>query len=105
MTLRAFDQRGLSVSAVLRADTDQSTIELVAAGLGNAIVPELAARSALDRVHARPLEPAIDLAPRVIAFGWERARELRPAEVGLMDEVGRAFAARTSSLEAARPAA
>jgi DNA-binding transcriptional LysR family regulator len=103
--LRAFDQRGVSLTTALRADTDQSTIELVAAGLGSAIVPELAVRNAIDRVHARPLDTAIDLPPRVIAFGWERARQLLPDEVALMDDVARALAARTSSFHAARSAA
>jgi DNA-binding transcriptional LysR family regulator len=96
--LRAFDQRGIALSPVLRADTDQSVIELVAAGLGGAIVPELAARTALDRVHARPLEPSIDLPPRVIAFGWERARRLMADELVLMDDVTTALSSSTSVL-------
>jgi DNA-binding transcriptional LysR family regulator len=83
---------------VLRADTDQSVIELVAAGLGGAIVPELAAHTALDRVHARPLEPSIDLPPRVTAFGWERARRLLPDEIALMDDVTTAVSSSTSVL-------
>jgi DNA-binding transcriptional LysR family regulator len=103
--LRAFDQRGVAVTAVLRADTDQSTIELVAAGLGCAVVPELAVRSAHERVHVRPLGNAVELPPRVIAFGWERARELMADEVTLMDDVATALAARTTSLHAARSAA
>jgi DNA-binding transcriptional LysR family regulator len=103
--LRAFDQRGVSVNTVLRADTDQSVIDLVAAGLGSAIVPELAVRSSLDRVHARPLEAAIDVSPRVVAFGWERARRLRPDEIALMDDVAAALSSSISTLRAARSAA
>jgi DNA-binding transcriptional LysR family regulator len=92
--LRALDQRGISPGRFLRADTDQSTIELVAAGLGNAIVPELAVLDAADRIQIRPLEGAIELPPRVIGFGWERARQLLADEVALMDDVATALAAR-----------
>jgi DNA-binding transcriptional LysR family regulator len=105
LMLRAFDQRGVALNPVLRTDTDQSTIELVVAGLGSAIVPELALRNASERVHARPLDAAIDLPQRVIAFGWERARSLLPDEVALMDDVARALSARASSLHPARTAA
>jgi DNA-binding transcriptional LysR family regulator len=103
--LRAFDQHGVFVNAVLRADTDQSTIELVAAGLGSAIVPELAARNALDRIHLRPLDAAIELRPRVIAFVWERTRSLTPDESALMDDVARALVERSTASDAARSAA
>lgn len=103
--LRAFDRRGISVNPVLRADTDSSTIELVAAGLGSAVLPELAVRGALDRVQVRPLDAAIDLPPRAIAFGWERARQLAPGEVALMDDVAQAVASSTSALRTARSAA
>jgi DNA-binding transcriptional LysR family regulator len=103
--LRAFDQRGVSFTTVLRADTDQSAIELVAAGLGSAIVPELALRGAVDRVQARPLEASIDLPPRVIAFGWERARQLRSDELALMDDVAAALRVSMSPFAAARSAA
>jgi DNA-binding transcriptional LysR family regulator len=103
--LRAFDQRGVTLNPILRADTDQSVIELVAAGLGSALVPELAVRSALDRVQPRPLEASLEPSPRAIAFGWERALRLMPDEVSLMDDVARAFSSSTSALSAARSAA
>lgn len=103
--LRAFDQRGISLTTVLRADTDQSVIELVAAGLGSALAPELAVRGALDRVQSRPLDASIELPPRVIAFGWERARRLMQDEIALMDDVALAFSSATSTLGAVRSAA
>jgi DNA-binding transcriptional LysR family regulator len=103
--LRALDQRGVFVNTVLRADTDQSTIELVAAGLGSAIVPELAARNALDRIEVRPLDAAIELRPRVIAFVWERTRALTRDENALMDDVARALVERSTALATARSAA
>ena len=103
--VKPFVRVGITLGAVLRADTDQSVIELVAAGLGSGIVPELAARTALDRVHARPLESSIDLPPRVIAFGWERGRLLPPDEIALMDDVTAAFSTSTNVLLAARSAA
>ena len=103
--LRAFDRRGVAVTVVLRADTDASTLELVAAGLGSAVVPELAVRDVIDRIHVRPLDAAIELPPRTIAFGWERARQLATSELALMDEVAQAIASSTSTLRTARSAA
>ncbi len=103
--LQAFDRRGVALDVVLRAASDQSVLELVAAGLGSAVVPELAVRSALDRVHARPLDPSVEIPPRVIAFGWERVRPLLPSEAGLMDDVSAAVSRATGTQRPARKAA
>ena len=103
--LQAFDRRGIALDVVLRADSDQSVLELVAAGLGSAVVPELAVRTALDRVHARPLDPSLEIPPRAIAFGWERVRPLPPDETALMDDVSAAVARAAGAERPARRAA
>ena len=103
--LQAFDRRGIALDVVLRADSDQSVLELVAAGLGSAVVPELAVRSALDRVHARPLDPSLEISPRVIAFGWERERQLLAEEIALIDDVSAAVSRAAGSQRPTRRAA
>ena len=103
--LQAFDRRGIALDVVLRADSDQSVLELVAAGLGSAVVPELAVRNVLDHVHARPLDPSFELPPRVIAFGWERVRPLLADETALMDDVSAAVSRETTTQRPARRAA
>jgi DNA-binding transcriptional LysR family regulator len=69
------------------ADTDATTIELVAAGLGCALVPELALRGHEARVHVRELTADIQLPPRVVALAWARGRELGADEQALVERL------------------
>ncbi len=84
--LRALDLQGIPVRVEALADSDASTLVLVARGAGCALVPELA----LGRghpLHVRPLGPGVGPAARVVAAAWRRGRELTPAESELVDRL------------------
>lgn len=91
--LRALDLRGAVATPALRAGSDQAVVELVAAGLGCALVPELALRPHVHGVVARPLAAALAPPPRAVALAWSRADGLGKRECALAD-----------ALAAARPA-
>jgi DNA-binding transcriptional LysR family regulator len=85
--LHALDLTGLAVTPCVVADTDLTTLELVAAGLGSALVPELALRGHEGRVHVRELQSDISLPPRVVALAWARSRELGADEQALVERL------------------
>ena len=85
--LHVLDLAGLAVTPSVVADTDATTIELVAAGLGCGLVPELALRGHEDRVHVRELAVDIQLPPRVVALAWARSRGLGADEQALVERL------------------
>jgi len=85
--LHALDRNGVAVTPAVIADTDASTIELVAAGFGSALVPALAVREHEARLHVRELAPNLPVPPRVIAVAWSRDRELTADEQALVERL------------------
>jgi DNA-binding transcriptional LysR family regulator len=96
--LRSLDLRRATVTPGLSADTDAATIELVAAGLGAALVPELALNGARHGVHVRELAPDLRLPPRVVALAWARGRLVEPDEQALIDRLHDGLAAGNDEL-------
>lgn len=85
--VHALELAGLVVTPSLVADTDASTLELVAAGLGCALVPELALRGHEGRVEVRELAGDISVPHRVVALAWARSRELGTDEQALVERL------------------
>jgi len=85
--LHTLDREGIAVTPAVIADTDASTIELVAAGLGAALVPAHAVRGHEGRVHVRELAADLPLPPRVVALAWSRGRELGADEQALVERL------------------
>ncbi len=90
---RSLDLRGIAIRSTLHADTDLAAVELVAAGFGCALVPELALQAMPENVHVRVLADEIGLPPRVVALAWSRERELTPPERLLVETLPRTVAA------------
>ena len=93
-TEEAIRMSGLEPRVAFRSDDNGTVQNLVAAGLGVALVPRLAVDEADPRVRVLRLEPA--LPPRRIALAWHRDRHRSPAArafVELAAEVCRDLAA------------
>ena len=68
---------GLDPHVSFRSDDNGTVQNLVAAGLGVALVPLLAVAPEDDRIRVLPLDPPIP--PRRIALAWHRDRHRSPA--------------------------
>lgn len=79
----AIRARGLDPLVVLRSDDRATVQELVAAGLGDAVLPRLALTLPDPRIVTA--DATRHLPPRGIAVAWHRDRELSPAARALLD--------------------
>jgi DNA-binding transcriptional LysR family regulator len=78
--------RGVLPRIVFRTNDNRTMQALVAAGVGAALVPQLAFEPRDEAVTALTLEP--DLLPaRIVALAWHRDRHLDPETEGFIDVV------------------
>ena len=83
--------RGVLPRIVFRTNDNRTMHGLVAAGLGAALVPQLAVEPRDEEIVALPLETDL-LPPRIVALAWHRDRHLDP-EIEAFIEVVRACCA------------
>jgi DNA-binding transcriptional LysR family regulator len=74
--------RGIEPNVVFRSDDNGTVHGLVAAGVGVALVPALAAEPNDDVVA---LELGMDFPPRTVVLAWHRDRYLSPAAIAFID--------------------
>jgi len=75
--------RGLEPTVAFRSDDNGTVQGLVAAGVGSAVVPRLAADETDERVVVLPLDPP--LPPRLIGLAWHRDRHRSAAARAFVD--------------------
>jgi DNA-binding transcriptional LysR family regulator len=92
--------RGVLPKIVFRTNDNRTMHGLVAAGLGAALVPQLAFEPRDDNIVALPFEADL-LPPRIVALAWHRDRLLDP-EIEAYIEVVRACCA-TEAVGSNRP--
>jgi DNA-binding transcriptional LysR family regulator len=88
--------QGLEPNIVFRSDIIGTVQALVAANVGNAIIPRLAVDPADDRTAMIELDSGMPVQPRKIALFWHRDRRRSPAAQGFVDaarEVSRQISA------------
>jgi DNA-binding transcriptional LysR family regulator len=78
--------RGVLPRIVFRTNDNRTMHGLVAAGLGAALVPQLAYEPREEEVVALPLEADL-LPPRIVALAWHRDRHLDPEIEGFIEAV------------------
>lgn len=78
--------RGVLPRIVFRTNDNRTMQALVAAGVGAALVPQLAFEPRDEAVAALALEPDL-LPPRIVALAWHRDRHLDPQTEGFIDVV------------------
>jgi molybdate transport repressor ModE-like protein len=76
---------GVEPNFVFRSDITSTVQALVAAGVGNAIIPRLAVDLSDTRTAVLELDDAMRVRPRVIALAWHRDRVRTPAATGFVD--------------------
>jgi DNA-binding transcriptional LysR family regulator len=88
--------RGVLPRIVFRTNDNRTMQGLVAAGVGAALVPQLAFEPRDDEVVALPLDADL-LPPRIVALAWHRDRHLGPEIEGFIDVVRECCAAAPSA--------
>jgi DNA-binding transcriptional LysR family regulator len=78
--------RGVLPRIVFRTSDNRTMHGLVAAGVGAAVIPQLAFEPRDDDIVALPLEADL-LPPRIIALAWHRDRHLDPEIQGFIEVV------------------
>jgi DNA-binding transcriptional LysR family regulator len=78
--------RGVLPRIVFRTNDNRTMHALVAAGVGAALVPQLAFEPRDHDVAALALEPDV-LPPRIVALAWHRDRHLDPEIEGFIEVV------------------
>jgi DNA-binding transcriptional LysR family regulator len=78
--------RGVLPRIVFRTNDNRTMHALVAAGVGVALVPQLAFEPREHDVTALPLDPDL-LPPRIVALAWHRDRHLDPEIEGFIEVV------------------
>jgi len=68
---------------VFRSDDNVALVELVRAGVGVAMVPELWVGAGIEGLELAPLRGIVP--PRIIGLAWRRDRELSPAQQAFVD--------------------
>jgi len=78
---------------VLRSDDNAAIKEMVRAGLGVAILPQLWLElGGNDGLHLAPLDGLVP--PRVVVLAWRRGRQLTPAQSAFVDVATAAYPSR-----------
>jgi molybdate transport repressor ModE-like protein len=77
--------QGVEPSIVFRSDIIGTVQALVAAGVGNAIVPRLAVDPGDQRTTMIQLDSSVPVQPRTIALFWHRDRRRSPAALGFIE--------------------
>ena len=91
--------QGVEPNFVFRSDIIGTVQALVAAGVGNAIVPRLAVDFADEQVSVVELAPDVPVQPRVIALFWHRDRYRSPAALGFVEAASEVCAQVTAELD------
>jgi DNA-binding transcriptional LysR family regulator len=91
--------QGVEPNFVFRSDIIGTVQALVAAGVGNAIVPRLAVDFADEQVSVVDLAPDVPVQPRVIALFWHRDRYRSPAALGFVEAAREVCAQVTAELD------
>jgi len=91
--------QGVDPNFVFRSDIIGTVQALVAAGVGNAIVPRLAVDFADEQVSVVDLAPDVPVQPRVIALFWHRDRYRSPAALGFVEAAREVCAQVTAELD------
>jgi DNA-binding transcriptional LysR family regulator len=66
-----------------RSDDNVALVELVRAGVGSALLPELWVGSEIEGLSLTPLRGIVP--PRILGLAWRRDRELSPAQQAFVD--------------------
>ena len=91
--------QGVEPNFVFRSDIIGTVQALVAAGVGNAIVPRLAVDFADEQVSVVDLAPDVPVQPRVVALFWHRDRYRSPAALGFVEAAREVCAQVTAELD------